>query len=133
MKSFTLKAAALAVAGATLAASASPAEARRHWNGDRYYHRDRTGTAIAAGVVGLAIGAALASSSRDRYYDGYYYDRYPRYRDRYYYNYDRPYYYDYDRYYYDRPYRYRGYYPRCKTRKVYDPYIGRRVRVRYCR
>lgn len=133
MLSFGLKAVTLGVGAAVLAASASPAEARRY-----YRDRDNTGVAIAAGVVGLAIGAALASSSRDRYYrdryyDGYYYDRpyyrdYPRYQYRYY---DRRYSYDYDRYYYDRPYRH--YRQRCVTRRVYDPYLDRRVRVRYCR
>ena len=66
-----------AVLGAALVASASlaaaPVEAR-----DRYdRHHDRTGTAIAAGVVGLAIGAALASGNRDRHYDrGYNGDEY---------------------------------------------------------
>lgn len=122
MNLFAKATTALTLGAATLT-MAAPAEAQR-WRGDRYdryHHRDRTGPAIAAGVAGLAIGAALASSRRDRYYDGYYYDR-PRYR--------------YRSYYYDRPYRYRGYRDRyrdrCYTRRVYDPYIGRRVRVRYC-
>lgn len=68
-----------AALGAALVASAAlattPAEAR-----DRHYNRghDRTGTAIAAGVVGLAIGAAIASGSRrgSYYNDGYYDSRY---------------------------------------------------------
>ena len=60
------------VASASLAAA--PAEAR-----DRYYGRHRGGDdaaiAIAAGIAGLAIGAAIASDGRrDRYYDGQYYD-----------------------------------------------------------
>lgn len=89
------------VASATL--SVTPAEAR-----SRYYrgHSD-TDTAIIAGIAGLAIGAAIASSSRDRYYyrdgyryrGGYYYDRgyyYPRYS---YYSYrNAPRYYYRDRY-----------------------------------
>lgn len=57
------------VLAATVLASASPAEAR-----DRYNYRHRggdTGAAIVAGVAGIAIGAAIASSSRDRGYDGY--------------------------------------------------------------
>lgn len=74
---------------------------------DGYYDRgrgDTTGAAIAGGVIGLALGAAIASSGRDRYYDdGYYYGARPRG----YYNrgYPRGYYYDrgYPRgYYYDR-------------------------------
>lgn len=51
--------AAALLAGSSLAGTA-PAEARDH-----------TGTAIAAGIIGLGIGAAIASSDHhDRYYDG---------------------------------------------------------------
>ncbi len=97
------KSAALAMLPALAFAAAVPAEAR-----DGYYHDRRGGDdaaiAIGAGVVGLALGAAIASSDRDRDYyydDGYYY---PRAR-------------HYPRYYYGRPYpRYRGHpaydYPR---------------------
>ncbi len=93
-----------ATLGATLAASAlvtaAPAEAQRY-RGYRDHRNNDAAVAIGAGVVGLAIGAAIASDRRDRYYDdGYYYDR-PRvvYRERYY----RPY-----RGYYEAPrYRYR--------------------------
>ena len=56
------------LAGSSLAGTA-PAEAR--------YHHDNGGTAIAAGIIGLGIGAAIASSNHsDRYYanDGYYGD-----------------------------------------------------------
>lgn len=66
---------------ATALASTTPAMARD-------WHRDRDNTAavaIGAGVIGLAIGAIAASSSRDRdryddryygsYRDGYYRDR----------------------------------------------------------
>lgn len=104
--------------GAAALTAAAPAEAQRY-----RHHRDRDHSgAIVAGVAGLAIGAALASGSRrDR---GYYYD--DRYYDRGYYN--RGYYND---GYYARPYH-RGYRSNCYTRRVYDPYIGRRVRVRYC-
>ena len=75
---------------------------------------DEAGAAVAGGIIGLALGAAIASGSRDRRYDDddYYYERHrPRARvyvyqsyPRYYGGYDRPYY---------RPYRHdypRGYY-----------------------
>lgn len=111
--------------GATALTAAAPAEAQRYWRRDR----DNTGTAVVAGIAGIAIGAAIAGSQRDRFYDR-------RYR-----GYDR---WDYDR----RYYRHRGYYPRdgfyyrdferrgwrgCSIRRVWDPYLGQRVRVRYCR
>jgi hypothetical protein len=134
MNNFIVKATSIALGAATLAVTATPAEAQRgrgydrydrhdrYDRYDRYNRRDRGGSAIAAGVAGLAIGAALSSRNRyDRGYygDGYYYDG-PRYRDSY--------------YSYDRPYRYRGYdRGGCYTRRVWDPYYGRRVRVRYCR
>jgi len=126
MNNWIVKATSIALGAATLAVTATPAEAQR-WRGhdryDRHHHRDRGGAAIAAGVAGLAIGAALGSRDRyDRYDRGYYNDGYyngyydgPRYRDRY----------------YDRSYR--GYDRGCYTRRVWDPYYGRRVRVRYCR
>lgn len=55
------------IAGATLIAAASPAEAqyRRHWHRDR--GGDRAALAIGVGIVGLAAGAALASSRYDRW------------------------------------------------------------------
>jgi hypothetical protein len=79
-----------AVLGTALAASTlvavAPAEAQY-----RRYHRgrgDATGAAILGGIIGLGVGAAIASNNRrDRYYDdGYYYGPPPRvyYRDRYY-------------------------------------------------
>jgi hypothetical protein len=104
-----IKKAAFATAlAATALTSAAPAMARDH------YHRggDRTGTAIGVGIVGLALGAIIASSANrnDRYRDnryaveGGYYARDGRYYDR-------------DGRYYDRGDRYdryddRGYYDR---------------------
>jgi hypothetical protein len=115
------------IAGATLVATASPAEAQ--WRGHYRHHRgDRTALAIGAGAVGLAVGAALASGSRynrgyygDRYYGGYY---------------GRPYAYNYDGYYgrpYGYDYGYRSYYrPRCWTERQWDDWRGRWRRVRVC-
>ncbi len=110
-KALTAAVAAITLGGA-LAAVAAPAQAQ-HWRGGYrggyygYHHHGDAGPAIAAGVLGLALGAAIASNGH-----GYYYDR--------------PYYgggyYDY------------GYYgpPRVcyATRWVWDPYIGQRVPVR---
>ena len=119
------------LAGATLVASASPAEAQwRH----RYYghHRgDRTGLALGAGALGLALGAAIGSSSRRGYYgDSYYGGGY----------YGRPYAYNgyYDGGYYGQPYGYgygyRSYYAprRCWTDRQWDDWRGRWRRVRVC-
>ena len=103
-----------AVAAATLGTIATPAEARHRY----YRHRDNDAAwAIGAGIVGLGIAAAIASSHRGRYYDPYY-DR-----GNYGHGYYRPGYYDHGYY---------GYRGRCYTRRVYDPYLDRRVRVRYC-
>jgi hypothetical protein len=95
--------------GGAIAATAAPAEAqpRHYYRYDRGH--DRTGAAVAAGVAGLAIGAALAGSNHNRgYYNNGYYGG--------------------GGYAYDR-----GYYaPRvCESNHwVFDPYIGRRVLVR---
>lgn len=112
------------ILGATLAASAfvttvAPATARDHY---RYRDRDDTAAvAIGAGVIGLAVGALVASSNNDRYRDGRYYNR-RDYRDdgRYYDN----------RYYnrgYDRDWRRGNRYDRYDSRAYYDNrYYGRR-------
>lgn len=94
---------------ASVLAVASPAQAR-----DGYYDRggDRAAVAIGAGVIGLALGAAIADRGDRYYYDRgrwdsrryvtvrdrpgyyYYYDGYPNryYQDRYYDRYYAPYY-----------------------------------------
>jgi hypothetical protein len=82
---------------ATFVAAAAPAEAR-----SRYRHDggDDAAIAVGAGIIGLAIGAAIASDHRDGYYrerryrsyPSYYeYDSYPRYRNYYYRDYRRDY------------------------------------------
>jgi len=115
---------------ATLVATASPADAqyRRHYRG---YRHDNTGVAIGAGILGLGIGAAIASSNRG-YYDPYYGGGYSSY------GYSQPYYGGYSSYggyggyadpYYGNGYGY-GY--RCTTHRQWDPYWRRWVRVRPC-
>lgn len=120
------------VLAATALTAAAPAEAQyRGYRGGR--HHDGIGSggaAVLGGLVGLGLGAAIASSNnRDRYYDrggydrgyydgpgprgGYYYDNYPR----------GGYYQDYRR----------NYRPSCYVERRYDPYWGRRVDVRVCR
>lgn len=128
----------LAVAlGATALTAAAPAEAQRWrggygggWGGGyRHYDRDNGGTAIVAGIAGLAIGAAIASNRNDRYRDDYYRQRGfdPYYDDRYYRSHN---YYPSDGYY---AYQRRGYYDRCFVERRYDRYYDEYVRVRVCR
>ena len=110
--------------GATLLTAFAPAADAQRYRGGYYgrgyhHHNDNTGAAIVAGVAGLAIGAALASSNNRRYdYDRSYYYQHGYYpTNGYYYNYYQP--------------RY-NYYRDCEIRRVWDPYYGRRVAVRYC-
>ena len=119
MISFAKKAAlGLALGATAMTAVAVPAQAQRYYRHDYYRHHDNdAGTAIVAGIAGLAIGAAIASSNNDRRYD---YDR----------GYYRGGYYPADGY-YARPY-YRAY-PECRIRRTWDPYLERPVRVRVCR
>ena len=118
-----LKKAGLAVAvGATALAVAAPAQAQR-WHHRHHDGGDEAAAAIVGGIIGLGIGAAIASSDNDGYYDNrYYYDRD---------YYDRDYYAPPPRYSYR--YRQRYYRPRCYMQNRWDPYYGRRVRVRICR
>src|SRR3546814_3568369 len=99
------KKAGLAVAlGATALTVAAPAEAQR-WHHNRHHGGDdAAAAALVGGIIGLGIGAAIASSDNDRYDNRYYNDRY--YDDRGYY--DRDYYAPQPRY----SYRYRDYRPR---------------------
>lgn len=108
---------------ATALTAALPADAQRY---RRHYRGDGTGTAIVAGIAGLAIGAAIASNGRDR--DRYYRDRGydPYYDDGYYRSHG---YYPNDGYY---AYNYRQNYNRCWVERRYDRYYGRSVRVRVC-
>lgn len=85
----------VAALAASILVASTPAQARDRRGGD-----DDAAIAIGAGIVGLAIGAAIASDNRrDRYDDDYYYDS-PRYR-----SYPRHYYRDYPRHYYRDGYR----------------------------
>ena len=73
------------VLGASALTTASPAMADG-WRGR--HHRgggNDAAIAIGAGVVGLALGAAIASRGHDRDFDDnyYYYDRRPQYRGNY--------------------------------------------------
>jgi opacity protein-like surface antigen len=107
-KALTAAIAAITLGGAVCAAAA-PAEAQ-HWRGGYghgyyggHYRHDNGGAAVAAGVVGLALGAALASN-HNYYHGGYYAPAYA---------------YDYPAY------------RTCETtRWVWDPYVGHRVPVR---
>ena len=118
-KALTAAMAAITLGGAVMA-TAAPAEAQHyrgggyygggHYGGGRYYgHSNNGGAALAAGVVGLALGAAIASN-HNGYYDRGYYGR-PAYA--------------YD----DGPGYYEPYRTCVTTRWVWDPYIGRRVPV----
>lgn len=141
-KLLTATIAAVMAAGA-IASTAGPAQAERYrYYGDRNHNNnnDAAAAAIIGGVLGLALGAAIAGSNNDRrgYYDNRYYgDGY--YGGRSYYGgrgyYDNRSYNDgyygrgySDDYGYARPYSY-GYGARtCTNReRVYDPYTGRRV------
>jgi hypothetical protein len=139
-------AAALAVLtfGGAVASAAAPAQAQEYRRGfERSYgdyghshHRDGTSTAIIAGVAGLAIGAALASSSHHSgggYSQGYYDQGYGSgynngYGGGYRSSYDDD---DWSGASYGRPYGYSSGYGVCeRNERSYDAYSGRQVTVR---
>ena len=123
MRKLVVSALAALMAAGPVLALAGPAEAggdrRRHHY--RHHHRgggDDVAIAAIAGIAGLAIGAAIADGNRG---SRHYYGGRSSYRTGYAYD---PHY---DSY-------YGGYYPRgrriCVTReRVWDPYIGRHVRI----
>ncbi|WEJ99746.1 MAG: hypothetical protein P0Y59_23045 [Candidatus Sphingomonas phytovorans] len=123
MNDFVKKAGLGVALAATALTTAVPADAQRYRH---YRHGDGAGTAIVAGIAGLAIGAAIASNGRDR--DRYYRERGydPYYDDGYYRSHG---YYPNDGYY---AYRYRPNYQRCWIERRYDRYYGYPVRVRVC-
>jgi hypothetical protein len=130
-------------AAASLVAASTAADARPYHRYHRHHGGDDAAIALGAGIIGLGVGAAIASSSHDRYYDRGYYDR--GYYGRGYGSYYDPYYgggYGYGGYYdgyYARPYRgswgygYRHRARHCFTERRYDPYWGRSTRIRVCR
>jgi hypothetical protein len=118
-----LATAALTLAGAIAVSGPAAAQYRRDYR-DR--DRDRHGDAVAAGVLGFALGAAVGGSNNNRYgsrgyYDRGYYGQGPR----------RGYGYGYPSRGYAYGYGYRQ--PRrCVVERRWDPYYGRSVRYERC-
>ena len=102
---------------ATALATATPADAQYYRH---RHHGDDAAVAGGAGILGLAVGAAIASNGRG-YYNGGYYDGYytqPGYT--YYYN-SYPSYYPYYNGYYYNGYRYNdGWFYDNRGRRAYD-------------
>jgi hypothetical protein len=122
--------AALTFATAVAPATGAVARDYRYYNYGHRHHGD-DGAWVAAGIVGLALGAALASSgSHDHYYDDRYYGGRRYYRESYYDDGYRPYYGNgyYARGYY-RPYAYSG---GCRTTTQWDPWDDAYVRRTHC-
>ncbi|TPG39174.1 hypothetical protein EAH79_14940 [Sphingomonas koreensis] len=105
---------------ATMAMTTAPAQAQRYRHYGHGYHRggNTAGAAILGGIVGLGVGAAIASDHRGRYYDNGYYAPPP----------PPPGYYGQG--YYGGGYAYR---PRCFMQNRWDPYYGQYVPVQVCR
>ncbi len=99
------------LAAITLTSALAPAMAfaQRH----DHYRGGSNGAAVAAGLAGLAVGAAIANGGRGDYRGGYYYGP-PRYAYEHYYG---PRYYG--------PHR-------CATSQVWDPYVGGYVQRTRC-
>jgi hypothetical protein len=102
-KVMTGAAVALTLGGAALA-TATPASAQRYWHGGYYGHGYGGGAVLGAGLLGLAVGAAVAGPH--------------------YYGYPPPGYYAGPAYY--------GYYGGCHSHWRWDPYAGRYVAVERC-
>ena len=118
-KTLSLALAAAIAAGSVLSAGAASAQYYRGGH-DHGRHRGDSGAAIAAGIAGLAIGAALASNHPHSYGRPYYRESYyagPYYAPGYY----APGYYDYGPGYAD-----------CRTERAWDPYIGRWITRTHC-
>ncbi len=115
---------AASMAALTLAASLSAGSAFAQHRDDRRRDRDNNGAAVAAGIAGLAVGAALAAGGRGDYdSEHHYYRGYSR--GGYYYG---PSAYAGDNYYgsgYAGP-------RRCRTRTVWDPYVGAYIERTRC-
>ena len=119
MFQFAKKATLATALAASAFATATPAAARDYYDGYRHSGGDTAGAAIAGGIIGLALGAIIASSSNNNHHrDGYYY------RDGRYYPYQRGDYYNRDyRREYRGDYRDRGqYYDRDGYRRDYGDY-----------
>lgn len=139
-----------AVLGATLAATAltaaAPADAQRY----RRYNRgggDVATGAIIGGLVGLGIGAAIASNNNNRrFYDRRFDRRFnrrfdprfnggfdPRFNGGFDPRFGGGAFYGQPQGFYGNPYGggY-GYAPRCYVVRQFDPYLGRRIRTRVC-
>ena len=115
-----IKKAGLGIAlAATALTAAAPADAQRWGRGGYGYRHHRggnvAGAAVLGGILGLGVGAAIASNNnRGRYYDrGYYNDGYYR---------GPP-----VRTYYREDYR-----PRCWSEWRRDAYYGDPIQVRVC-
>jgi len=122
MKTFLKKTGLALGLGATALVGVAPAEAQVA----RYRGHDDTGVALVAGLAGLAVGAAIASSN-DRGYrdDGYYYDDYDGYPQSGYYATPGYYGYSYNAYPYAYPRSgYRGYYQGHAQRGYYQGHGG---------